>query len=214
MRKRKLIFSVLLIILLGAILSLYYCDAAVENTAKGHLYSQPANTPYNKVGLLLGTAKYLSSGTPNLYYSYRIDAAVALYKAGKIKYIVISGDNSRKDYNEPAMMKEDLVAAGVDSSSIFLDYAGFRTFDSIIRLREIFNQQSATIISQPFHNKRAIYIAQREGINAIGFNARDVHGEAGLKIKIRERMARVKVFADYLFNKQPKFLGEKVPIPQ
>jgi SanA protein len=80
-------------------------------------------------------------------------------------------------------------------------------------LREVFSQQSVTVISQPFHNKRAIYIAQREGIEAIGYNARDVNQQAGLKVQVREKLARVKVFVDYLLGQEPKFLGEKVPIP-
>ena len=133
--------------------------------------------------------------------------------AGKIKYLIISGDNSRKDYNEPQSMKDDLVKNGIDSNLIFLDYAGFRTFDSMVRLREIFGQQQVTVISQQFHNERAIFIAQKQNIDAIGFNARDVKGGDGLSIRMREKLARVKVFIDYLTNKKPKYLGPKVMIP-
>jgi len=188
-------------------------DAAVRNAAKGKLFSETTSIPYNKVGLLLGTGKYLQNGLLNYYYKYRIDATAALMKTGKIKYLVISGDNSRKDYNEPETMRQDLIQRGIDSNLIFLDYAGFRTFDSIIRLREIFGQTSATIISQPFHNERAIFIANKEHINAIGFNARDVTGKPGLSVQLREKLARVKVYVDYLTNKKPKFLGPQVIIP-
>jgi len=188
-------------------------DAAVRNAAKGKLFSETAAIPYNKVGLLLGTGKYLENGFLNYYYKYRIEATAALMKTGKIKYLVISGDNSRKDYNEPETMRQDLIQSGIDSNLIFLDYAGFRTFDSIIRLREIFGQTSATIISQPFHNERAIFIANKENINAIGFNARDVTGKPGLSVQLREKLARVKVYIDYLTNKKPKFLGPQVIIP-
>lgn len=170
--------------------------------------------PYNKVGLLLGTSKYLSDGRINLYYQYRIDAALQLYKAGKIKYIVVSGDNSRVTYNEPQTMYEDLIRAGVDSTHIYLDYAGFRTFDSIIRLREIFGQSKATVISQQFHNERAVYIASRENMDVIAFNARDVNQNAGIKTQLREKLARVKVFADFIFHTKPKFLGKRVNIPE
>lgn len=110
-------------------------------------------------------------------------------------------------------MRNDLIAAGIDSTIIFRDYAGFRTFDSMIRAREIFGQTSLTIISQPFHNQRAIYIASRESINAIGFNAKDVGGSNGIKVQTREKLARVKVFVDYIFGVKPKFLGPKVEIP-
>jgi SanA protein len=209
----KRIFRVTLLLLFLGVLVIVFCNFAIDNAAKGKLYDNVETIPYNKVGLLLGTAKFLSGGYINYYYKYRINAAVQLYNARKISYLVISGDNSRKDYNEPELMRQDLIAAGVDSSHIYLDYAGFRTFDSMVRLREIFGQDSATIISQPFHNERALYIASKEGIAAIGFNAKDVNARAGLKVQLREKLARTKVFLDYLFGKSPKFLGEKVNIP-
>jgi SanA protein len=135
-----------------------------------------------------------------------------LLRERKISYLVISGDNSRNDYNEPQMMENDLFAAGVDTNVIYLDYAGFRTFDSMIRVREIFSQDSVTVISQQFHNERALYIAEQENISAIGFNAKDVASNRGLKTKLREKLARVKVFVDYLINTEPKFLGPKVEV--
>jgi SanA protein len=212
MRRRKILFVFILLIGLTLLL-IYFCDQQVRTAAQGKMFSNAAEIPHQHVGLLLGTAKYLQNGGINPYYSYRIEAAAALLKAGKIDYLVISGDNSRKEYNEPEMMQQDLIVAGIDSSRIYLDYAGFRTFDSMIRFREIFSQDTVTVISQKFHNERALYIAKREGITAIGFNARDVDAEAGLRIQLREKLARVKVFADYLFNTEPKFLGPKVSIP-
>ncbi len=213
MRRSKKWGIVLLSVIAIIGITVYCCNAAIENAAKGKLYSDAQTIPYNKVGLLLGTSKYLPNGNTNPFFYYRIQAAVELVKAGKIKYIVVSGDNSRKDYDEPTQMRTDLMAAGVDSSIIYLDYAGFRTFDSMVRLKEIFGQTSATVISQKFHNERALYIASREGIDAIGFDARDVRGGLLLSMRLREKMARVKVFVDYIFGKKPKFLGEKVIIP-
>lgn len=212
MRRKKILF-LLLSFLLASLLLIYLCNKAVVNAAEGKLFADTQKIPYNKVGLLLGTAKYLANGSQNPYYSFRIEAAINLYKSGKVKYILISGDNGREEYNEPELMQQDLVAAGVDSSHIYLDYAGFRTFDSIVRLKEIFGQNSVTIISQPFHNERAIYLASKEDIAAIGFNARDVQAGAGLKVQVREKLARVKIFLDLLFNKQPKYLGKKIIIP-
>ncbi|MEI6947721.1 ElyC/SanA/YdcF family protein [Paraflavisolibacter sp. H34] len=211
-RKQWVLLTLLLLATLAAG-AIFWCDRAIDRAARGRLYSRPDQVPYNKTGLLLGTAKYLANGHVNPYYRYRIEAAVQLAKAEKIKHLVISGDNSRHDYNEPELMRADLVAAGVDSAHIFLDYAGFRTFDSIVRLREIFGQRSATIISQPFHNERAIYLATREGIAAVGFNARDVGARSGIRIKAREKLARVKVFVDYLTGTEPRFLGEKIVLP-
>ncbi len=111
-------------------------------------------------------------------------------------------------------MRKDLIKAGVDSSVIYMDYAGLRTFDSMVRLKEIFGQDSVTVISQPFHNERAIYIASREGIYAIGYNAKDLDNMEGFKIQLREKFARVKVFLDFWFGKEPKFLGKKITIPK
>jgi SanA protein len=110
-------------------------------------------------------------------------------------------------------MKTDLIHAGIDSSLIYLDYAGFRTFDSMVRLVEIFSQDSVTVISQAFHNERALYIASKEGIEAVGFNAKDVGSSFGFRVQLREKIARVKVFLDYVMNTKPKFLGKKVSIP-
>lgn len=213
MKKIKRFLLALILLLALTLLLIYYCDQRVHAAAEGKTYSEAAQLPHHHVGLLLGTAKYLKSGAVNPYYSYRINAAETLLKLNKINYLVISGDNSRKDYNEPEMMRSDLIATGIDSSRIYLDYAGFRTFDSMIRLREIFSQDTVTVISQKFHNERALYIAKREGITAIGFNAQDVNAAAGMRTQLREKLARVKVFADYLFQTKPKFLGPKVNIP-
>jgi SanA protein len=213
MRKRKIILLTLGVLTFIIVLITWLCNRAIDNAAKGKLYSDTGNIPYNKVGLLLGTSRTGRHGHLNAYYSYRIQAAAQLIKEGKIKYLVISGDNSRKEYNEPELMRADLIKAGIDSTIIYLDYAGFRTFDSIVRLKEIFGQASVTIISQPFHNERAIYIASKEGIAAIGFNAKDVNTRYGFKTQLREKLARVKVFADYLFSVKPKYLGDKIPIP-
>ena len=213
-RRRNLLIYILFILLLITIGVVLAANSIISKASEGKLYSEVQKIPYNKTGLLLGTSKLLPSGKANPFYSNRIAAAVELIKAGKIKYLVISGDNSRNDYNEPQQMKEDLIQQGIDSTKLYLDYAGFRTFDSMIRLKEIFGQKKVTVISQPFHNERAIYIASGYGIDAIGFNARDVSEKAGFKVQLREKFARVKVFIDALTDKQPKYLGKKVQIPE
>jgi len=204
--------SLLGIIFLLIIAIIYRANYLINKAAVGKLYSRVEDIPYRKVGLLLGTGKYVRKKIVNIYYKNRIEAAIALFNAGKIDSIIISGDNSRKDYNEPGMMKNDLTKAGIDGEKIYMDYAGFRTFDSIIRLKEIFEQTSATIISQPFHNARALYIAEREGIDAIAYNAKDFSYVLGIRVHIREKFARVKVFIDYWRGIKPKFLGEKIEI--
>lgn len=184
----------------------------VQFSTSKQLYSSIQEIPHNKVGLLLGTSKYLQSGNINLYYKYRIEAAVTLYEAGKIDFILISGDNGTKQYNEPATMRKDLIAKGIPADKIYLDYAGFRTLDSIIRCKSVFGQESITVISQKFHNERAVFIANRKDIEAIGYNAQSVSKYYGAKTQARERLARVKVLLDLIFNKEPKFLGDPVHI--
>ena len=210
-RAKKIIIVLIIVVLLSAV-SLVCADKIIKSASKIYLYSDLIEIPYKKVGLVLGTTKFLKNGQINLYYQYRIDAAVALYQTGKISYIVVSGDNSRKTYDEPTQMKADLVLNGVPEEVIFLDYAGFRTLDSVIRIKEIFSQDDFTIISQRFHNERAVYLAKKYGLNAVAFNAKDVSKYYGFKTNIREKLARVKVFVDLLINKKPRFLGEKIEI--
>ena len=148
----------------------------------------------------------------NQYFKYRIDAAEILFKAGKIERIVVSGDNSKKNYNEPEDMKNELIKRGISEDKIILDYAGFRTFDSIYRLKNIFGQNTFTIISQEFHNQRALYIANSLRLSAVGYNAKEVDAYNGFLTKLREKFARTKLILDLSINKKPKFLGEKVII--
>ena len=208
-KKIAIILAALTVLLIGCVI---ICDKIIDSATNDFVFDEIDNVPYNKVGLVLGTSKYLKSGQKNMYFAHRIDAAVALYEAGKIDFLVLSGDNSRKNYNEPLDMKNELINRGVNEDKIYLDYAGFRTYDSVIRIEKIFGQKSFTVISQEFHNRRAIYIANRLGLTAVGFNARDVSAYNGFKTKVREKFARVKVFVDFLSGKGAKFLGETVEI--
>jgi SanA protein len=195
------------------IISLIICiDFWVSKDVKNQLYNNIQSTPYNRVGLLLGTSKFAKGGKQNLFYKYRINAAVALYKSGKIDFILVSGDNSDETYNEPKQMRKDLIKQGIPSIKIVLDYAGFRTLDSVIRAKEVFGVNEVTIISQQFHNERAVYLANRRNLKAIAFNAQQVSFSYSKTVFFREKFARVKLIWDILINKQPKFLGEKIKI--
>ncbi len=189
------------------------CDIAVKATAHGRTYDNVSDIPHNRVGLLLGTNSTTPRGTHNYYYTHRINAAAELFHAGKVDYLLISGDNSSKHYDEPTMMRDSLLLHGVPADRIVLDYAGFRTLDSVVRAKEVFGQSSFTIISQKFHNERALVQARHYGIDAIAYNADDVIlGYPWIKVQCRERLARVKLYLDLLTGKQPKFLGQKVNI--
>ncbi|MNV90542.1 vancomycin high temperature exclusion protein [compost metagenome] len=135
-----------------------------------------------------------------------------LYRAGKVKFILVSGDNSNKTYDEPTDMKNALIAAGIPASRIYLDYAGFRTLDSMERALKVFGQKEVIVVSQRFHNERAIYLGEHFGMTVYGYNAQDVAKMGGFKTKTRERFARMKVFWDILFGVDSKFLGTPVNI--
>lgn len=195
-----------------SVLFVWWANHKIETETKNFVSYDIQKLPNEKVGLLLGTSKILKSGWKNLYFFNRIDAAEQLYKSGKIKYILISGDNSTKDYSEPEDMQAELLKRGIPADKIVLDFAGFRTLDSVVRAKEIFGQNSFIIISQKFHNERAVFLAQHYGIKAYGFNAKDVNKYFCFKTKVREYFARAKVFVDFLLGVEPKFGGEKVEI--
>ena len=127
--------------------------------------------------------------------------------------VLVSGDNSRNGYNEPEDMRQALVEAGIPDSCIVLDFAGFRTYDSMVRAKRVFGQDSLTVISQQWHNKRALYIANRVGVDAVAYNAADIDIRATkLRLAVREWLARTKMVFDLLFMHDPHFLGEQITI--
>lgn len=208
----KFIRNMILYLGLFSLILILHSERVVKKHSVGKTFSNLDSIPNNHVGLLLGTAKYTTDGRYNLYYKSRINAAVKLYNAGKIDKILVSGDNGTKSYDEPTTFKVDLLEKGIPDSCIVLDYAGFRTLDSIVRAKEIFGQEKFTIISQKFHNERALCIASAKKINAVAWNAKDVPRRYQIKVSIREKLARVKMLLDLIFGKDPKFLGEKIRI--
>lgn len=205
-----LIFGIIILLLIVG--SLFVADWVITSKSQPYIYANAESIPQKDVVLVLGTSKYVGRGYMNWYFVNRIDAAVELYQAGKVRSFLLSGDNSRKDYDEPEDMKNMLTEKGVPDSIINLDYAGFRTFDSVVRADKVFGQQRFIIVSQPFHVERAVYIARKMGLDAYGYNAQDVSRAYGAKTQMREKFARVKVFVDFLFNQQPRFLGDPIEI--
>lgn len=188
-------------------------NVRVSRAAKGLCYSSTDDLPYRPVALLLGTSRLGRKGNPNPYFDNRIEACAELYHAGKISKVLVSGDNCRRGYNEPADMRLALLAAGVPDSCIVLDYAGFRTYDSMVRAKRVFCQDTLTVISQQWHNERALYIARRIGIDAVAYNADDIASRpTRLRLTVREWLARTKMTVDLLFMRDPRFLGEPMAI--
>ena len=201
--------GIILLIGMLVISTIYHAISGV-----GTVYSTIADVPAKKAGLLLGTAKYIAKGKKNYFYTYRIRAAIALWKAGKIKAIVVSGDNGTKYYDETTAMYKDLIKAGIPARYIAKDHAGFRTLDSVVRAEAIFDLKDYIIISQRFHLERALFIAKAKGQKAIGFEAKDIPDTpAAYKMMAREYLVRVKAFLDvYVLGTEPKFYGKKVKV--
>ena len=211
-RRKRILWILGIALVLAAMLTLV-CNVKVKKSAEGRLYQSTSEIPYRRVGIVLGTTPERANGNPNLYYQTRMEAAAELYADGKVSYIIVSGDNHKHEYNEPECMRRSLVALGVPDSVIYSDYAGFRTFDSMVRCKEVFGQDSVTVVSQGWHNERALYIAQHAGLDAIAYNADDVPMKPYyVKSHARELLAKVKVVLDVAFHKEPKFLGEPVKV--
>jgi SanA protein len=190
-----------------------YAYLTASWAASGRLFDRVAELPATRVGLVFGTTDRVN-GRENPYFRYRIDAAVRVWRSGKLKALIVSGDNRSRSYNEPDKMKQALIERGVPRNRIVCDYAGLRTLDSVVRAKEVFGADSVLFISQRFQNQRAIYLAKAHGIEAYGFNARDLEPRAGLKTRLREVGARVKMWLDVnLLKTRPLHLGDKVPLP-
>jgi SanA protein len=185
----------------------------VNRAAEGRMYDCAITIPVHKVGLVPGCSRRLSNGRPNLYFRTRIEAAATLFKEGRIDYILVSGDNRTIYYNEPGDMRAALIALGIPPERIVCDYAGLSTFDSVVRARDVFGQASFTIISQPFQNRRALYIAASRGIDAVAYNAEDVQGMDGLRTMAREQLALIwAVAGENLVKREPHFSSQPKPI--
>ena len=185
-------------------------DTGLEQWATAYSTDEVGQVEKKRTALVLGASMYLKDGRLNYYLVSRLDAAVDLYTHGKIEYIVVSGDNSRNDYNEPRDMKAYLLKKGVPEEIIYCDYAGFRTLDSVVRCKEVFCADEIVIVSQKFHNIRALALAKVNGLDAIAYNA-NTYGKSHF---IREKLARVKMALDLLLQVEPKYYGERICVGQ
>ncbi|WP_410175436.1 SanA/YdcF family protein [Plesiomonas shigelloides] len=177
------------------------------------IYENPQDLPETPIGLVLGTSKYVSTGVLNNFYTHRIEGAAALYHLGKVKRLLVSGDNALISYNEPRNMRRDLIKAGVPPQAIVLDFAGFRTLDSVVRAKKVFDAEKFIIITQRFHCERALLIAHHYDINAVCYAV--PMPDDYIKTRVREVFARLAAVSDlYLLRSQPRFLGPKEPIPE
>lgn len=195
-----------------ASLAIFFANYWVLATVQSKVYENIDKVTYSDVALVLGTSRSVNGVDENPFFTHRIAAAAELYFQGKVKHILVSGDNSSMHYNEPRDMRHALIKLGVPDSCITMDFAGLRTLDSVVRSNKIFQQKRITVVSQEFHNYRALFIANYYKIDAIAYNAH-YPTQATLKTMLREYLARPKAILDlYLLNTQPKFLGDKITI--
>ena len=212
-RRKKIILAIIATLIVLGITITVVTNILVIQCGKGQCYSSVEQVPYRRVGLLLGTAPYLNNGSSNPYFTYRIEACSELYYSGKISKVLVSGDNHKKNYNEPEAMRQALIEAGVPDCDIVLDYAGFRTYDSMVRAKKVSGQDSVIVISQQWHNERAIYIARHIGLDAVAYNAKDaVPRVSKVRLTVREYLARTLMSVDLLIGHDPHFLGEPITI--
>jgi SanA protein len=212
MKLLRKIFKIGIVALLLATTTLFVCNYWVVSVGDIYAFDDISELEPRDVALVLGTSRSVNGRYENPFFTQRMKAAADLYHAGKVKHILVSGDNSNAIYNEPRDMRQKLIDMGVPKGAITMDFAGRRTLDSVIRCKEIFQQRKIIIISQAFHNYRALFIARYHGIDAIGFNA-DYPGEVSSKTLLREYFARPKAVLDlYFLHTRPKFMGEKVDI--
>lgn len=164
----------------------------VNRIAEPWITSEALELPKVKYGLLLGTSKYFKKGENNDFYVKRLNAAIKLYSLGKIEKIIISGTHEESNYSEPLSIQKDLMQKGIPDTAIILDYYGDRTLLSILNFKNSYRNDSVIVITQKFHNQRAIFLGRKNTINIWGYNAEDVKIKTSFKVLIREYFAKAK----------------------
>ena len=199
----------------GAVVVCVAAEWYIYSVSEGRIVEHSRDVPVHAPVLVLGCSPTFMGG-PNGYFQNRMDTASELWKDGKATVFIVSGDNSSHAYNEPEWMKQALVERGVPEERIVCDFAGLRTLDSVVRMKEIFGVSTMIIVSQAFHNERALAIAAHEGMAAWAVSAPDVpNRRSRMKSWFRERAARVWMMLDlWVWSREPRFLGEPVVLPE
>jgi SanA protein len=194
---------------LAAVAVYVVANAAMVSAEAPYMYASVDDMPRAPVIIVPGAA-ILRSGQLSPVFLERADAAIALYQAGKAGAILVSGDNSTLEHNEVDPARKYLVSQGVSEKNIYLDHAGFDTYSTMYRAKEIFGVTQAIVVTQSFHLPRSLFLAHRMGIDAVGYRSDRAHLLA--RNYVRESFARLKAMWDVTVNREPKFLGDKVPI--
>ena len=209
-RLRKWTKRMLLVVIVGLVL-LLSLNLYIHLTTAAYITDGQQNLSPAYTALVLG-AKVYESGRPSAVLRDRLDSALELYQSGKVKRFLLSGDHGKKEYDEVNHMRIYLQRKGVPKRDIFLDHAGFDTYNSVVRARDIFEAEDIIIVTQDFHLPRAVFIARNKGLSARGFIADKRTYPREKYLRIREGLASVKAAMELLINRSPKFGGEKIPI--
>jgi SanA protein len=214
MKRRRQVIGTVALALVGLVLGALLATRHISAVAAPFVKAAARDLPEVRVGLVLGCSAKMTDGRENLFFARRISAASELFRAGRVQYLLLSGDNSRADYDEPGEMRRALVRAGVPASRLVLDHAGFRTLDSVMRAKDVFGLEEVIVVSQHFHNERAVYLARAHGLKAFGFDAQGVGGLEGARIALREAVSRTFAVLDVnVFHTKPHFDGPRETLP-
>jgi SanA protein len=211
MKNYKKIIKPLLFALTFVVLLVVIANIIVSVKSQQYIYHNVTDLPKCYTAIILG-AKVSAKGVPSDFLRDRLDVAIELYNSKKVTRFLLSGDHGTTSYDEVNSMKKYLLKRGIDTSDIFLDHAGFDTYNTMIRAKEIFQITDAIIVSQEFHLSRAIYIARSKGLEAYGIKADKRNYPSLKRLKFRELLAKVKAFAEVTTNAKPKYLGNQIPI--
>ncbi len=206
----KKIFKIVILSIFSLVLFVLIINIYINNRAKNICDIEDT---HKQAALVLGARVY-SNGTLSGIFQDRIDTAIDLYRNNKVDKILVSGDHGQDNYDEVNVAKNYLLSKNIKKEDIFLDHAGFDTYDSIYRAKEIFQAESLIVVTQNFHLKRALYIANSLDVDVCGYSS-DLHRYYGEnKRQAREVLAKVKAWFNVVLNSKPKYLGDKIPLSE
>jgi SanA protein len=206
----KKYFRIVIYLAIIGLIAIVSVNYYVKSSTKNKIYYSVKKFPKNDVGIIFGAG--INGNQPSKYLKDRLDAGILLYKMKRINKILLSGDNGRDEYDELTVMKNYCFNHGVDTTKIFIDYAGFDTYSTMYRAKHIFKIKKATLISQEYHLNRAIYIGQKLGIKSAGYSANNGEYHGYKYVCFREYGSIFKSFFDVLRNREPRFLGNPINI--
>lgn len=196
---------------ISLLIAIILINLNVASISQPYIFTDLQKLPDSQTVLVLGASVYRNQILSDMLKD-RADTAIELYQAGKVKNFLVSGDNRQKNYNETAAMQKYLLGRGIPQDKIFLDYAGFDTYDSLYRARDVFQTKDLIIATQNFHLPRAVYIGRQLGMEVYGFPAdKRLYRNVWLNI-LREKLANVKAWLDLNLSNKPQFLGQVIPM--